>query len=93
MVGIIGRMGPEAIVDLMQRVIQATPTHTDQDHLRMLVDNNPKVPSRIKALIEGTGDDPVPVLVRMAHDLEWWGLTFWLYLATQPITFTRWCRL
>ena len=29
-VGIIGGMGPEATVDLMQRVIQATPANDDQ---------------------------------------------------------------
>jgi aspartate racemase len=75
-VGIIGGMGPEATVDLMQRVIKATPAHDDQDHLRMLVDNNPKVPSRIKALLEGSGEDPVPVLVQMARDLERWGADF-----------------
>jgi aspartate racemase len=75
-VGIIGGMGPEATVDLMQRVIQATPAQDDQDHLRMLVDNNPKVPSRIKALLEGSGEDPAPVLVRMARDLERWGADF-----------------
>jgi aspartate racemase len=75
-VGIIGGMGPEATVDLMQRVIQATPAHDDQDHLRMLVDNNPKVPSRIKAFLEGSGEDPVPVLVQMARDLERWGANF-----------------
>lgn len=75
-VGIIGGMGPEATVDLMQRVIQATPAQDDQDHLRMLVDNNPKVPSRIKALLEGSGEDPVPVLIRMARDLERWGADF-----------------
>ena len=75
-VGIIGGMGPEATVDLMQRIIQATPANDDQDHLRLLVDNNPKVPSRIKALIEGTGEDPAPVLVQMARDLERWGADF-----------------
>ena len=35
-VGIIGGMGPEATVDLMQRVIQATPTNDDQLNLRGL---------------------------------------------------------
>jgi aspartate racemase len=75
-VGIIGGMGPEATVDLMQRVIQATPANDDQDHLRMLIDNNPKVPSRIKALIDGSGEDPAPVLVQMARDLERWGADF-----------------
>ena len=31
---------------------------------------NPQVPSRIKALIEGAGEDPGPVLARMARDLH-----------------------
>jgi aspartate racemase len=74
--GIIGGMGPEATVDLMARVIRATPARDDADHIRMLVDNNPKVPSRIKALIEGTGESPVPCLVDMARRLEAWGADF-----------------
>jgi aspartate racemase len=75
-IGIIGGMGPEATVDLMQRVIKATPARDDADHLRMLVDNNPKVPSRIKAIIEGTGESPVPCLQDMARRLAAWGADF-----------------
>ncbi len=75
-VGLIGGLGPEATVDLMRRVIKATPARDDADHIRMLVDNNPKVPSRIKALLEGTGDDPLPVLTDMARRLEAWGADF-----------------
>lgn len=69
-VGVIGGMGPEATVDLMARVIAATPAEDDVDHVRMIVDNNPKVPSRLKALLDGTGDDPGPVLAGMARGLE-----------------------
>jgi aspartate racemase len=75
-VGIIGGLGPEATVDLMRRVIQATPAGDDQDHIRMIVDCNPKVPSRIKAILEGTGEDPAPYLVTMAKDLAAWGADF-----------------
>ncbi|MFT6915259.1 MAG: aspartate racemase [Motiliproteus sp.] len=75
-VGIIGGMGPEATVDLMQRVIDETPAKDDVDHIRMLVDNNPKVPSRIKALIEGTGENPAPCLIEMALGLEKQGADF-----------------
>jgi aspartate racemase len=75
-VGIIGGMGPEATVDLMARVIRATPALDDVDHIRMVVDNNPKVPSRIKALIEGDGPSPVPVLQGMARKLAAWGVDF-----------------
>ncbi len=69
-VGILGGMGPEATVDLMRRVIAATPAMDDRDHIHMIVDNNPKVPSRIAALIEGTGESPAPALMQMAQGLE-----------------------
>lgn len=75
-VGVIGGMGPEATVDLMRRVIAATPAQDDVDHIHMLVDNNPKVPSRIKALIEGTGENPAPFMAEMARGLERAGVDF-----------------
>lgn len=75
-VGILGGMGPDATVELMQRVIRATPARDDADHIRMIVDNNPKVPSRIAALIERTGEDPAPVIAAMARGLETAGADF-----------------
>jgi aspartate racemase len=75
-VGILGGMGPEATVDLMARVIRSTPADDDADHIRMLVDNNPKVPSRIKAIIDGTGESPAPCLVEMALGLQRQGADF-----------------
>jgi aspartate racemase len=69
-VGILGGMGPEATVLLMQRVIAATPASDDSDHIPLIVDQNPQVPSRIRHLIEGTGDDPGPVLAAMARRLQ-----------------------
>jgi aspartate racemase len=75
LVGIIGGMGPEATVDLMRRIILATPARDDADHIHVLADNNPAVPSRIKALIEKTGPSPLPELVRMAKGLASSGAT------------------
>jgi aspartate racemase len=75
-VGVIGGMGPEATVDFMRRLIAATPARDDADHLHVLVDNNPKIPSRIAALIEGTGEDPTPVLCAMARGLQAQGADF-----------------
>lgn len=63
-------MGPGATVLLMQKVIAATPARDDKDHVPLLVDQNPQVPSRIRHLIEGTGEDPTPVLVAMAQRLQ-----------------------
>ncbi len=69
-VGIIGGMGPEATVDLMRRVIAKTPARDDQDHVHLIVESNPKIPSRIAHLIDGTGADPTPELIRIAVNLE-----------------------
>ena len=69
-VGIIGGMGPEATVDLMRRVVAKTPAHDDQDHIHLIVESNPKIPSRIAHLIEGSGADPTPELIRIAVNLQ-----------------------
>lgn len=74
--GIIGGMGPEATIDLMHRIYINTPASDDGEHLRLLVDNNPKVPSRIKAIIEGTGESPAPCMITMAQGLVKQGADF-----------------
>lgn len=74
--GVIGGMGPEATVEFLRRIVAATPANDDQDHIRVLIDNNPKIPSRIAALIDGTGEDPLPVLIAMARGLEKQGADF-----------------
>ena len=58
--GILGGMGPEATVLLMQRVLSSTKADDDIDHIPMIVHQNTQVPSRIDHLISGTGSDPVP---------------------------------
>ena len=68
-IGILGGMGPEATVLMMQRIIAGTKAKDDRDHVPLIVDNNTQVPSRIDALIQGTGEDPGPVLAQMARDL------------------------
>lgn len=68
-VGILGGMGPQATILLMQKVLDAVPAADDVDHIPLLVDQNPQVPSRIRRLIDGTGDDPGPVLADMARRL------------------------
>lgn len=75
-VGIIGGMGPEATVDLMRRIIVNTPAIDDADHIRCIVDNNPKIPSRIQAILENTGENPGPCMADMARQLEGWGADF-----------------
>jgi aspartate racemase len=69
-VGILGGMGPEATILLMQKVLGAVAAKDDADHIPLIVHQNPQVPSRIRRLLEGQGDDPGPGLAAMARDLQ-----------------------
>ena len=69
-IGVLGGMGPEATVALLQRVQGGVLARDDADHVPLLVDLNPQVPSRIKHLIEKTGPNPGPVIADMAERLE-----------------------
>ena len=69
-VGILGGMGPEATILLMQKVLKAIPARDDADHVPLIVHQNPQVPSRIRALIASDGTDPGPALAQMVRDLE-----------------------
>lgn len=69
-IGILGGMGPEATILLQRKLVEAVPARDDADHIPLLIDMNPQVPSRIAHLIEGTGEDPGPTLAAMARRLE-----------------------
>ncbi|WP_299666386.1 amino acid racemase [uncultured Ruegeria sp.] len=74
-VGVLGGMGPEATILLQQRVLRKINARDDADHLPLLIDMNPQVPSRIAHLIEGRGENPGPVLATMARRLQIAGAT------------------
>ena len=74
-IGILGGMGPEATADLFKRIIRATPAEKDQDHIRVIIDSNPKIPDRTAAIISG-GSSPLPEMTRTAKNLERAGADF-----------------
>lgn len=63
--GVLGGMGPGATLDFLAKLQAATPIKREQDHLRVLVDINPKVPDRNIA-----DANPGPVLAAMAAGLR-----------------------
>ncbi|MBY5943886.1 aspartate/glutamate racemase family protein [Photobacterium rosenbergii] len=67
--GILGGMGPLATVEFMQKIIAQTPACSDQQHIPMLVSNNPQIPDRTAFLISN-GDDPYPALKQGMEQLE-----------------------
>jgi len=74
-VGVMGGMGPDATVDFMAKVIALNPSGRDQDHVHMIVDQDPSVPNRRDA-IAGDGAPVANALGDMAQRLEQAGADF-----------------
>jgi len=68
-IGILGGMGPESTADFFLKIIKATPADKDQDHLRIIIDNNPKIPDRTLALL-GRGESPLKEMIKTISNLE-----------------------
>lgn len=74
-VGIVGGMGPMATVDLFEKIVRCTPAHVDQEHLKIIIYNNPQIPNRVDAIIKNT-KSPRDELIRSAQLLETMGADF-----------------
>lgn len=74
-VGVLGGMGPEATVDFFAKVVASTPAQKDQDHLRIIIDNNPKIPERTEAILT-TNKSCFLMLLETAKNLEKAGADF-----------------
>lgn len=74
-IGILGGMGPAATADLFSQIIENTDAKDEQDHIRILIDNNPKMPNRQDAILYNT-ESPVPVMVSMAEGMKRSGADF-----------------
>jgi len=73
--GVMGGMGPAATVDFMAKVISLSDSGRDQDHVHMIVDQDPAVPNRQLAINSGN-DDVSDSLTTMAKRLEDAGADF-----------------
>ena len=68
-IGILGGMGPLATADLFTKIVEMTKAATDQEHIRIFIDNNPAIPDRTDALLYG-GKDPMPEMEAALRNLE-----------------------
>lgn len=73
--GVIGGMGPSATADLFQKIIKITAADSDQEHVPLIIYNNPQIPDRTAAILRG-GQSPVDQLVLSAKLLEKAGADF-----------------
>ncbi len=81
-IGILGGMGPYATVDLFKKIIDMTPIEKEKDHLRIIVDNNPKIPSRGRYFAYGE-ESPVFEMTATAKNLEKAGADFLIIACNQ----------
>ena len=68
-IGMIGGLGPAATVDLYDKITKATPAKNDQEHIRVVIEQNPQIPDRTKCLLDN-GEDPTLALYNCAKRLE-----------------------
>lgn len=67
--GVVGGVGPAATVDFLDKIVRNTPARRDQDHVKLLVEQNPQIPDRTENLI-GEGADPTVSLYATCKRLE-----------------------
>ena len=67
--GVLGGMGPLASANFMKQLVENTKADGDQDHLRVYLDSNAKIPNRPAAILEG-GADPAPLMRESIGKLE-----------------------
>jgi len=60
-IGVLGGMGPDATSLFFQRVVALTPAQSDQEHIPVIIYNNPQIPDRTQAIL-ARGESPVPAL-------------------------------
>lgn len=68
-IGVVGGVGPAATVDFLDKIVSNTQSSRDQDHVKILVEQNPQIPDRTENLI-GQGTDPTIALYSTSKKLE-----------------------
>lgn len=68
--GIVGGMGAAASAALLRRIVELTPARSDQDHIEVLLHNNPHIPDRTQGILD-RGSSPVPELRRSVRILNY----------------------
>ncbi|HNX30231.1 MAG TPA: amino acid racemase [Holophaga sp.] len=68
-VGVVGGVGPAATVNFLDKIVRNTPARTDQEHIKLVVEQNPQIPDRTANLV-ADGADPTLALYAACKKLE-----------------------
>ena len=74
-IGVLGGMGPYATLDFLRLILDLTTAKRESEHYRVIVDSNPKIPSRTRAYLFGDAD-PVPMMRESVLNLMHAGADF-----------------
>jgi len=66
--GILGGMGSYASLEFFKKVLQITNPEKEKDHVRIILDNNPQIPSRNRHFIFDE-ESPVPAMIDSINKL------------------------
>ena len=69
-IGILGGMGPLATADLLRKIVLVTRAEKDGDHVRVYIDDNPRIPDRTAAILGGDAEGCFRRLLSDAQLLE-----------------------
>ena len=67
--GLIGGLGPASTVDLYDKIVKATPAKNDQEHFKVVIEQNPQIDDRTACLLNG-GADPTLAMYNCAKRLQ-----------------------
>lgn len=70
--GVLGGMGPEAALEFCRRLVAMTPVSSDQDHIPVILINDPRIPDR-SAAISAVGESPLPAMLAICSKLATMG--------------------
>lgn len=71
-IGILGGMGPLATADIFKKIITLTEANSDNEHIRIVVENNTEIPDRTSYILNH-GEDPTSHIIKSAMRLEMMG--------------------
>ena len=74
-IGILGGMGPLATADLFRKITLLTDAARDNDHIRVYIDSNARIPDRTAFIVGKSKDDPFDVMEQDGISLVRYGAT------------------
>jgi aspartate racemase len=74
-IGVLGGMGPYATLLFFQKLLDFTPAKKDWEHLHIVIDNNPHIPSRSRYYLYGE-ESPLPGMIEICRRLQAYPVDF-----------------